>query len=82
MKQCPPTGVLIATVGLFVTVSLVLYTFSDADKTANSAVTFLPAAAIEGAGAGILIPDDRSHARRSIAAFKNGAFIWSIHDWI
>jgi MFS family permease len=43
--------------GLFVTVSLVLYTLAMLMLwTANSAVTFLLAATIEGAGAGILIP--------------------------
>lgn len=43
--------------GLFITVSLSLYTLSMLMIwTANSAATFLLAAAIEGAGAGILIP--------------------------
>jgi MFS family permease len=43
--------------GLFVTASLVLYTLAMLMLwTANSAVTFLLAAAIEGTGAGILIP--------------------------
>jgi len=43
--------------GLFVTVSLILYTLAMLMLwTANSAVTFLLAATIEGAGAGILIP--------------------------
>lgn len=43
--------------GLFITISLFLYTLAMLMIwTANSAVTFLMAAAIEGAGAGILIP--------------------------
>jgi len=43
--------------GLFITVSLILYTLAMLMLwTANSAVTFLLAATIEGAGAGILIP--------------------------
>lgn len=43
--------------GLFITVSLTLYTLAMLMLwTANSAVTFLMAAIIEGAGAGILIP--------------------------
>ncbi len=43
--------------GLFITISLSLYTIAMLMLwTANSAVTFLLAAMIEGAGAGILIP--------------------------
>lgn len=43
--------------GLFITISLSLYTIAMLMIwTANSAATFLLAAAIEGAGAGILIP--------------------------
>lgn len=43
--------------GLFITISLILYTLSMLILwTANSAVAFLLAAIIEGAGAGILIP--------------------------
>lgn len=43
--------------GLFITISLFLYTLAMLMIwTANSAVTFLMAATIEGAGAGILIP--------------------------
>lgn len=43
--------------GLFITISLFLYTLAMLMIwTASSAVTFLIAAAIEGAGAGILIP--------------------------